>query len=545
MTPEDFKEIGETKETLLYYFGATSFLMILKLIMPVSETRSISIKIPETIVFNDGIGMSYFSSKDGDLMSFNPTGGFSNLDMRKLLVDQDNPRPNEDETEGMLTLNQEPEGKEGEEQNNSSKQKFARPFSLLYLSTSSQLLILEKYPIIHCYLQFVGLIELRKADKTWKLVEMIQKAVCFSDNTFEVIKLKFDIQTVPKKLISMSSVETLLNINRLPKVSNEYVPREEEQLFAAELLKENPQEYCLYLLCKIYSYIKIVHRTEIHSMIGIFYNSGSDYFFMDAQIIRIEFNSKDTVSRLQLKSSKPHKMFNFAGGIEIKHKLFEERDFEKEKEIRDVRTRIKKDLRARLKNEFGMFDFKNITALQLDRNERSPNQRRDALGSRRSLVSRSKISEAPTQSHGFHSTSMVSTSLDRRVKSSNKIKPKLAKVENIGILLGKKINSRDPALRRAKYLMQNYKEQHEKELCRGKHRYFSDAGYLGSLSIQENTVKDNGIQSKGFWRVRQSRLRDDVSPNTRKKEKSNLLTTSKTFKPTTTSKLSNILYTKL
>jgi len=74
---------------LIDLFNESSYILILKFLQQKGRCKSVNLKIPDTISFNEGIGVNYFTWRDGELNSLAPRSGFSNLDIRKLLVDKE------------------------------------------------------------------------------------------------------------------------------------------------------------------------------------------------------------------------------------------------------------------------------------------------------------------------------------------------------------------------------------------------------------------------------------------------------------------------
>lgn len=214
---------------------------------------------------------------------------------------------------------------------------------------------------------------------------MIQRSISDRDNNYEIQRVKFDIDKFDEDLAKRASLETRLLMDNLPIVSNDFISPYDEADFQIKFSEENPKKFCLYLLCKIYHWIRIMHNIQIKKMYGTFFKDSNFFYFTNCKII--EFKIKDPEIEQKLKKNKK---MNEGVMSEKKRRELIQREKEKmEEKAAGLRMKHEHEKMMQkmfvMQNEnfsFNQFNYNLQEAMKKDKeflNKRNPNNYKNYL----------------------------------------------------------------------------------------------------------------------------------------------------------------------
>ena len=82
----------------------------------------------------------------------------------------------------------------------------------------------------------------------------------------------------------------------IPKASEDFIPVIEEEKFEEEMRIENEEQYCFYVLIKIYHFLEVFHGIKIIKMAGDFVKDDTNLIWL-TNISKVSYELKPTKTR--------------------------------------------------------------------------------------------------------------------------------------------------------------------------------------------------------------------------------------------------------
>lgn len=260
-------------------FGDYGYMFVLRLFQVQTASRGLNLPIPETVLFSQGVSKLHLSFLGDEVKTLRPREAYTNTTIRKIFTDKDyltqkdmGTRSGTRDFEGPpLSLEEKEAGR------------LTRPFVFVKsLETQNTTRLLS-------YFEFIKLVELRKTHKVWLDMKLIQSAKVNSEESIELVKVKFDHKKVDQQLLRRTDFELQIRDNKVPTFSEHFVSPQEEEEFKRVLRKESPREFCRYLCCKIFSFVRAQHRVTLKKFLAEFYSDGTTLWFCGARLIELDF----------------------------------------------------------------------------------------------------------------------------------------------------------------------------------------------------------------------------------------------------------------
>jgi hypothetical protein len=127
---------------------------------------------------------------------------------------------------------------------------------------------------------------------------MIQTLAESDQMEIKIEKVKFDVALYSPKMLKRAGIETLINMGRLKIACRDYITEQQEEEFKAQLFLKDREEYCRYLLAKIYSWAKYVHKVELSKLYAVFFGNETEFQLYRCHVLDIRISSIDFMEPL-------------------------------------------------------------------------------------------------------------------------------------------------------------------------------------------------------------------------------------------------------
>lgn len=107
-----------------------------------------------------------------------------------------------------------------------------------------------------------------KMDKMWKECHYFRKSVPINPENYKVFRIKFDLDLEGSEhlryhLYTRAGLYIRVLSDEVPKAAIHYITEEAEEKFCQQLSAKSMLEYCRYLTCQIFHFIKKVHNIRL------------------------------------------------------------------------------------------------------------------------------------------------------------------------------------------------------------------------------------------------------------------------------------------